>query len=1114
MRTPLVLLASLLSVAPPTPPATTPPGPAAARPAAKPAPPPLPVLQGVVKGPDGKPVEKALVSVRGLVARMGDVPLSARTDATGAFRVTLPRPGLVNVRVEAKGLAAKALDRVPPTAPLTVTLLKGLVLEGVVKDGGTGQPVPGAKVEARLGGIGMFPPAWEPDAGVIAGTADAKGAFRLEGLGTQAYTVSAAARGYGRAQRSSILAGRRVELFLFPGASLRGVVRAPAGEPIADAVVRVEGNLRPFQGPAARPTDAAGRYEMLGVDPGIYRVFVHHKDWAMGVAGNVTIDRQADVELDFRLEKGVKVTGRLVDGADRAVSGRVAVQEVAGETGTWTVGQVLRADAGADGRFSIDRLPSGEHALGVDARGFAPKRVEVSTGDRPVDLGDVVLEPGGTIRGRVRERSGLAIGQAQVSAFAPNRGALRLETVSEPDGSFVLAGLQGGAFRLTARATGYGSTTVSASTGAENVDVVLEPAGMITGIAMDDGGRPVEAFQATANPTRREPGMMMMRAGSADMTTAADGRFTLYDLASGEYVVEVSAPEKGRGVVSGVKVAPGATTDVGRVTLKGGGIVRGQVVDGAGGPVPGATVSVSGGERFFMGPDRPTAMSDGAGAFEVRGVPPGTVTASATHPSFAAGQVAGLDVDVARPAEARIVLTQGGRIEGVARRRGNAPVAGATIQVFPDRRTGMMMLPEMNQAVTAADGTFSLEHVTPGRARVMLMAREGSGTFTSSQSREVEVQEGQTASVEFLSREILLSGRVTRGGGGYPGVRLSLRSDRGMMMVFGGVAAEAPPAGPQRMIAVTREDGSYEMLVDEPGEFRMWFESMDGRSLPGRGIQVPDTESFAQDFEFSGIVLSGVVIDKDTEQPLANANVSASMVRGGRESSTQATGPDGRFQLEVDAGDYHVYARVDGYGSVNQEVTIGPSGVSDLRLAMARGLALRGKVVDARGRPAANLQVSASPVDSERGGFGFGTSLADGSFTVDGLEQRPYVLLAGSWTGAGYGLLGPVNPGDRDLVVRLRPPGRVRVTVLGPDGAPVKGVHPRVVRAEGYRIGGPMAGDAETDESGVAEMTVIAGNLEIEAGRRQDVGKGTVSVPEGGSAALEIRLEERRSTSR
>ena len=110
--------------------------------------PPPRVLEGVVKAPDGKPVENARVTYRTEDGMFGRPPATVKTDAAGRFRVELKAITRLNVRVEADGFASRVLESVKPGPPITVTLDHGRTLEGTIRDA-AGQPVPGARVVAR-----------------------------------------------------------------------------------------------------------------------------------------------------------------------------------------------------------------------------------------------------------------------------------------------------------------------------------------------------------------------------------------------------------------------------------------------------------------------------------------------------------------------------------------------------------------------------------------------------------------------------------------------------------------------------------------------------------------------------------------------------------------------------------------------------------------------------------------------------------------------------------------------------------------------------------------------------------------------------------------------------
>jgi hypothetical protein len=274
------------------------------------------------------------------------------------------------------------------------------------------------------------------------------------------------------------------------------------------------------------------------------------------------------------------------------------------------------------------------------------------------------------------------------------------------------------------------------------------PAGRITGLVVDESGRPIEAFRVLVhNPTSREP----------DRTTghnfaAPDGRFAVEDVGEGDYLLHVSAPDLAATVVQHVDVADGGTTDVGTVRLAKGGIVRGLVVDARSAPVSGATASVSVTGRGYIRPS-PQVTTDARGAFEVRGVSPGVAQVTVAHPAYAPNIAIGLEIDPAKgPVETRVVITQGGRIEGRVRTRSGVLPAGASVGVSLLRPAAAGWLAGPMSQPVASDGTFVVEHIPAGRVTVMLLVPR-QGRYNKLVEVEGDVREAETTPVEMVLRD-------------------------------------------------------------------------------------------------------------------------------------------------------------------------------------------------------------------------------------------------------------------------------------------------------------------------------------------------------------------------
>jgi hypothetical protein len=240
-------------------------------------------------------------------------------------------------------------------------------------------------------------------------------------------------------------------------------------------------------------------------------------------------------------------------------------------------------------------------------------------------------------------------------------------------------------------------------------------------------------------------------AAPQDFQIVADsaGRFGVEGLAAGTYSLLVSAPGSGTATVAGVEVRSGTTTNVGVVRLPRTTVVHGTVSDATGSPIGGAVVSARAAAAIPFAAPADEVVTNAVGAFDLAGVSPGMVEITVRHPDYAEA-VAGLAVQVGQEAAPlRITLARGGRLEGLVR-----TAAGTSPPMSFVRLEALGLLgvvgPTPDMVSTLRDGSFTFDHVRPGRARVVLMTGKD-GRFTRSEAREVQVREGTTTTVQFVS---------------------------------------------------------------------------------------------------------------------------------------------------------------------------------------------------------------------------------------------------------------------------------------------------------------------------------------------------------------------------
>jgi protocatechuate 3,4-dioxygenase beta subunit len=1069
-----------------------------------------------VSDPAGKPLEGVLVMAMpsGNSAYRSDGTLrpekvrSTPTTRDGRARLEGLPPGPWTVAVHARGLVTRVLQRVS-AGPLAVRLERGGAVTGVVRDGETGRPLRDARVSVRAAIDVPVAGGWEDETLRNEATTDAMGRFRLEGIGRTAVRLSARAPGFGVADRADVRAGQAVELFLFAGAMLEGMVRDEAGRPVKAALVSAEADEPGNNAPTER-TDAQGAFQIAGIRPGEYTVVARQGWYAPGIAA-VVVEPGRTASVALTLSDGGYLTGRILSAQGRPAAGRAQLEAYEGRSLPGSLRDRMTAEAKADGAFALGPLPLGRVGIGVSAPFHVPLRVDavVPARGRTVDLGDLSLEAGLSIRGRVRDRAHNPVPGATVQAAPHDGEPLEPSLETDADGAFRLGGLAPGRYDLTAEAAGFASASATVDAGGEPVELVLEPGGVIAGRVVDENGAPINDARVNAERSSDSPGSQRFAGARAD---EGDGGFSLRDLAAGTWALAVRATGHGEASLSAVKVAAGRTVNVGTIVLGHGGVVRGSVVTTDGSGVPGATVGVEreANRRRRLG----ETLTDSSGAFEIQGVPSGLMRVIARHPSFAEGAPVVTDVDPEKePTSVRIVLVRGGNLEGRVLHRDGRPFTGGRVSA---RAADIRATAQWAMAPIAGDGSFSMEHLSPGRTTVTAMAFTpssplllggGENVLTGVASREVDVRDGETSPVELALRDVVVAGKVTRAGQPASGVAVTVLSHRTaeVMTWSGPQGGTLPEPGPPPMSATTREDGSYELLVFTPGPSAVSLQAS-GQSYPDRDADIPDAERYELDLEIAGATVSGVVVDRDGGAPVSGASVSARRVGGEKDWSGSADcAADGRFSLAVEPGEYRLEARAPDRQPASVPLSVGAAGVADVRVEMERGLEITGRLLDAAGRPAPGTVVTATGPEAEYGGRT--NTLADASFRLGGLAARPYTVVAGSEI-LGFDVRPGVVPGGDAVTLRLRPAGRVVVRVTDGAGQPVGGAYVRIETVDGAAVRLPTRGCGPTDANGACELASPGGIAGLAAFRDTQSGRASVAVRPGETAALTLLLSD------
>jgi Carboxypeptidase regulatory-like domain len=501
-----------------------------------------------------------------------------------------------------------------------------------------------------------------------------------------------------------------------PTGVLRVEVRGLGGAVLPDAWAIVEGRKGTTAGEGVFIFDGlpARQHHVDAIAPGHPPV----RKAAMVSAGTETPVR---IEL---VPGGLPIAGRVFDSlGDPVVGARIGVIDHSRDW--WIFAGLPDILTGPDGTFRVDGLPDGLLTITANAP-LTRQGVQRRVSPGRLDL-EFVLRPAGEIHGRV-----IATGIA---------GAVSWETVSliihrvageEPDGfweplsggwTFRRTGLVTGRYLIRVRAVDGRVAEVEVDVRAghvSNVEIPLVADGLVLEgyVVTRDSNEPVVGALVVAEECAQGTRILWSIAadeqartnGAVTAITDEEGRYRLRGLFPGAWTVIARATGLQREVAHDVMV-PG---DGPRFRLGKAGAIEVLVLRPDGTPVLEAWVSVS---FDLRGEEGSSAYTDASGRCRVESVPPGRhpIEVSVDDPDWEAelevtvalGEVARVTI---RPPNDGCLLT--GRLTGEDR-----PAKNRRISVEFTDTAGVTF----GMATTCdADGTFRVQHLCPGPARVFL----------------------------------------------------------------------------------------------------------------------------------------------------------------------------------------------------------------------------------------------------------------------------------------------------------------------------------------------------------------------------------------------------------
>ena len=643
----------------------------------------------------------------------------------------------------------------------------------------------------------------------------------------------------------------------------------------------------------------------------------------------------------------------------------------------------------------------------------------------------------------------------------------------------------------------------------------------LQGVIQDDVGAPLAGASIEIEPVS-VPGSPSATSPIARAESGADGTFQVDSIPPDFYRVSASREGYASRKVRYTLVA-GQTLEPVVLQLVPGLTIRGIIRDALGAPLPDANVSafVEGGSADESIEEKllrlqnleeiqnpvSTARSDAAGGFSLNGLADQPYRVRVRGPGHGLSEVRFV---AAGTEDLEVSLTTGGAIEVTVEQSGGSAIAGAQVRILqlaqnPSdlvERVAGLAFPPVAFGETDDSGLARIDSLG-GEFRLHVMV-EAAG-YQPVDGGELTLTPGETAALAVA----MIPGETIQG---------IVRDPAGAPLEGARVRISTPTAETGNPLStfprppiITGADGRFSRddLPALPHLVSVFHE--DFASTLRRNIQ-PSSESLDVTLKL-GAVLSGTVIDAETEVPLDGANLRVHDMSG--EPRTAVSSADGSFELRgLTAGNRSrvlVSAVRPGYEMVSGEpfVVVEGSSTSGQILPLRRNGSVRGFVIDADHNPIPDALLTAKrPIP---GGLATVATItrseADGSFHFPDVSPGTRTYLVGT-----HGQFVETRSQDFtvlsgsetvDVILTLQMGGDVRGRVIDTAGQPIPNAVIGV-RGDRFDVDDPHRLPTRTrsaEDGSFILRRLPAGDLSLLVGA-----EGFVSVEVTGHEVIEARL--------